>query len=646
MTLVTRPTCPGITGRMTEADQMEIHMCGIAGWADFSGDLTSTGADRATAEAMSQTLTCRGPDGNDLWFNGRVALAQTRLAVIDIEGGHQPMVAEEDGRQIAVLAYKGEIYNFKSLRTELEGRGHRFRTRSDTEVVLRAYLEWGADCPKRLEGMFGMAVWDLRNHTLFLARDRIGIKPLYYSVVGDAVLFGSEPKALLAHPAIRPIVNADGLREVFSEARIPGATPYRDISSLRPGTSMTVRAGHIEHRTYWQIAARPHEADLETTISEIRDLLDDVVAREMVADVPVGIALSGGLDSSAMTALAARRTGAAGKVRSVTVTFPGYSENFQPDLVRSAPDAPYARELSEHVGTEHLEVTFPPHELMDPEARLACLRAHDMPSPFGDMDTASYLGYRAVREHTKVLLIGEVADEIFGGYSWIHIPDLAEEPMFPWVAFEKWHPGTRDGLGRSLFDKGLLDKLDFEGYYAAGYQEALAEVPNLDGDSPEARRQREICYLHLTRWLPMLLDRNDRLSMATGLEVRVPYCDHRLVEYLYNVPWEMKTFDGREKSLLRAATAHLLPKSIVERPKSPFPVSQDPEYTRALHAELQAVLADPNSPVTPFVDSAAVKELVELVEEGESQDWLYRMNVEMVLQFNTWLTHYDVQFDL
>jgi asparagine synthase (glutamine-hydrolysing) len=622
-------------------------MCGIAGWVDFSGRLSR---DRAVVEAMTDTMVCRGPDDRGVWTDGPVALGHTRLAVIDVAGSRQPMVADgngDGGGPVAVLSYNGEVYNFAELRDELRRLGHTFRTRGDTEVVLHAYLEWGEDCPAHLQGMFAFAIWDPRKKALLLARDHLGIKPLCYAMVGDGVVFASEPKAILTHPAVEPVVDADGLREVFSMARTPGGAVFRDIHELRPGSTLMVRPGRAEHRMYWSLAAHPHTASLDETVVRIRTMLSDIVAGQMVSDVPVALLLSGGLDSSALTALAAgaRRRAAGDRVRSITLTYQGYSENFQPDLVRSAPDAPYAQAVADHVDADHLEVVLRPEELMDPQARLACLLAQDRPMPFGDMDTSAYLGFREVRKHASVALIGEVADEIFGGYSWIHISDLAEQPMYPWVSFEQWHPGTRDGLGRGLFDPGLMGKLDLDTFYADGYRQAITEVPTLDGESAQQRRAREICYLHLTRWLPMLLDRNDRLSMASGLELRVPFCDHRLVEYLFNVPWAMKTFDGREKSLLRAVAADLLPKHVLERPKSPFPVSQDPEYTRALHRQLTDTLADPNAPVAPFVDHAAAREMI-AEADGEAQDWLFRMNAEMLLQFDAWLRHYRVQLAL
>ena len=617
-------------------------MCGIAGWVDHGRDLTR---ERATAQAMTDALASRGPDARGLWIRPDVAFGHTRNSVIDLAGGVQPMIAEDGGRELAVLTYSGEVYNFRELRAELAGRGHTFRTRSDTEVVLRSYLEWGADCGNHLEGMFAFAVWDLRTKELVLVRDRIGIKPLFYAEVDGGLVFGSEPKALLANPLVRPVVDADGLRELFSMAKTPGEAVFRGMRELRPGHTLTFRrGGGTTERPYWALQARPHLQDLDTTVKTVRAMLEEIVTRELVADVPLCSLLSGGLDSSGVTALAARALRDLGgeAVRTITATFVGYTENFHADNVRSAPDAPYAAELARHVGAEHTDIVLGTADLIDAKARLAPVLAQDMPTPFGDGDTSLYLMLRATREHSTVALTGETADEIFGGFNWMHTPELAQAQMFPWVAYEQWFPGTRGGLGRGLFDRGLMDTLDIPAYYGDRYADAIAAVPALEGEDAEERRMREVCHLHLARWLPMLLDRDDRLSMASGLEGRVPYCDHRLVEYVYNVPWTFKTFDGREKSLLRAAVADLLPKSVLARQKSPYPVTQDPAYTRALHAEFSALLADPHAPVRPYLDLEAGRAAIEN-PDGDAHQWLSRMNIEMAIQFNSWLEHYGVE---
>jgi asparagine synthase (glutamine-hydrolysing) len=621
-------------------------MSGVAGWAHFAGDPAHA---RGLVEHMVRTLTHRGPDAHGVWAAAGVAIGQARLAAIGSASAAQPTVVGADGDPGVVVSSSGAVYNLAPLRRELEGYGYRFRTDADAEVIGAAYLRWGAGCVARLDGMFAFALWDVRRRELLLARDRLGLKPLCYARTGDGVVFGSEPKALLAHPLVTPVVDADGLREMFSTAHTPGATVYRDIREVRPACFVVVDgAGTTEHR-YWTLTARTHTEDLPATVATVRGMLEDIVARQLVSDVPLCTLLSGGLDSSAVTALAALALSArgSGPVRSLTATFTGYSENFQPDLVRATPDAPYARALADHVGARHIDVELNSAELADPAAKFACLRAADMPTPFGDMDTAGLLAFRAAREHSVVALSGGVADELFGGHSWIHITDLVDRPMFPWVSFEQWHPGTAQGLGRALFDRGLLDKLDMPAYYADRYAEAIATVPYPDGPPEPAiqRRMREICYLDLTRWLPRLLDRNDRLAMAGGLEVRVPFSDHALVEYLYNTPWEYKTFDGREKGLLRAAVADLLPDMVLEREKSPFPVTQDPAYTRTLHAELAAVLADPEAPVRPLLDVAAAEQALRVPDE-HTNDWLSRMNLEMVLKVDQWLRAYHVQLML
>ncbi|MFJ8107266.1 asparagine synthase (glutamine-hydrolyzing) [Streptomyces sp. NPDC096132] len=625
-------------------------MCGIAGWVVREGGPRE---GPGLPQDIAHTMACRGPDGRGVWRDGHATLVHTRLAVIDVPGGHQPMTAERPDtpagtEPLAVLAYNGEVYNFRELRAELTGRGHRFTTRSDTEVVLHAYLEWGERCVERLEGMFAFAVWDPRRRSLFLARDRFGIKPLSYALTPDGLVFASEPKTLLAHPAVRPTVDLDGLRVLFSMARAPGESVYRAIRDLPPGHTLVYGDKGPVLRRYWQLEARPHEDDLDTTVRTVRELLERSVARELVSDVPLSVLLSGGLDSSTVAALAARALEAenGGRVRTTTVTYSGYSDNFQPDLVRSAPDAPYARAVADHIGADHLEIELTTADLIAPDARRAVLRAQDVPAPFGDMDTSTYQAFAGVRGHSKVALTGESADEIFGGYSWVHIPDLADEEQFPWVAFEQWHPGTREGLGQGLLSPAFKSRLDMGTYYAERYAQAMADIPRLPGEGAEERRAREVCHLHLTHWLPRLLERNDRLSMISGLEVRVPFCDHRLVQYAYDIPWPLKTFDGREKSLLRAAAADLLPEQVLERPKAPFPVSQDATYTKALHQEFAEVLADPAAPVRPLLDLEAARAVVTPEGEAAAQDWLHRMNVEMVVQVNTWLREHGDILDL
>lgn len=615
-------------------------MCGISGWVDFEHDL---GQWRDTTQIMTDTMACRGPDDEGLWIAPHAALGHRRLAVIDVEGGRQPMVAEEDGRPLAVLVYSGEIYNFRELRGELAVRGHRFRTRSDTEVLLRAYLQWGEGLLPRLNGMFAFAIWDVRREELLLARDRMGVKPLYYHPTPAGVLFGSEPKAILTNPLAQPaVVDADGLRELLGLVKTPGHGVYRGMYEVRPGRLVRVDRVGLSHRRYWRLEAREHPDDLGTTVRTVRELLDDIVGRQLVSDVPLCSLLSGGLDSSAITALAmgALRERGNGGIRSFSVDFAGYSENFTPDALRATPDGPYVGDVVRHIDADHTGIVLDSADLTDPAVRAAVLRARDLPTGLGDMDTSLYLLFEAIREHSTVALSGESADEVFGGYRWFHDPAAVNADTFPWLAAAGVEQFT--GLGRLLGDD-LLRELDLPAYRAERYRQALAEVPRLPGEGGLQRRMREVGYLHLTRFVQMLLDRKDRMSMAVGLEVRVPFCDHRLVEYVFNIPWSMKSFDGHEKSVLRAATADVLPRSVVERRKSPYPSTQDPAYERTLRAQA-ARLFDRGDVVVPLVDSGKVRAVLDRPEgAGLPGD---RASLDGLLEFDAWLQQCGVQLKL
>lgn len=616
-------------------------MCGIAGWVDFERDLTR---ERNTAQAMTDTMYNRGPDAGGLWLAPHAALGHRRLSIIDLEGGRQPMVAEENGKPVAVLIYTGEVYNFRELRSELQALGHRFQTQSDTEVVLSAWRQWGVSFTERLNGIYAFAIWDVREQELLLVRDRLGVKPLYYYPTPTGVLFGSEPKAILANPLARAEVDDDGLRELLAFSKTPGHAIFRGMRELRPGHILRVRRGSLREQVYWKLESRPHTDDLKTTVSNIRGLLEDIVTRQLISDVPLCSLLSGGLDSSAITALAqkALRAQGAGPVRSFAVDFVGNAEHFKPDEMRGTPDAPYVAEVAKHVQSHHTDIVLSSDDLADPKAREAVLRARDLPYGLGDMDTSMYLLFRAIRQHSTVALSGESADEVFGGYAWFHDPQAIAANTFPWLAMAYMRQRHEGGGSRVLpFTPELLQRLDLMGYIQARYQEAIAEVPRLEGETGQEARMREVFYLHLTRWLQMLLDRKDRMSMATALEVRVPFCDHRLVEYVFNVPWSMKTFDGREKSLLRAATEDLLPRSVVERRKSPYPSTQDPEYAKALRRQLGAVLDDSDSPVLPLVDRAGARALVEDTQGPSTQ--FSRTGLEQLLILNAWLTRYEVR---
>ncbi|MCW2947459.1 MAG: asparagine synthetase [Actinoallomurus sp.] len=598
-------------------------MCGITGWVDYERDLT---AEHATALAMTRTMALRGPDGEGVWIDPHVALGHRRLAVIDVAGGAQPM---SEGP--ATIVYSGEAYNFRELRRELEAAGHRFRTHSDTEVVLQAYLRWGADLVDRLNGMFAFAIWDRRTEELLLIRDRMGIKPLYYAPTPHGVLFGSEPKAILANPLFTARIDEDGLSELLTNAKTPGHGIFHGMREVVPGHVVRISRDGLTDRRYWELTAREHTDDVPTTVRHVRELLDDIVERQLIADVPLCTLLSGGLDSSALTALADRALGV-DSVRSFAVDFTDETGGFVPDEMRDTADGPYVHDVAKHVGAEHTDVILASDQLASPVVMDSVLRARDLPG-MGDMDSSLYLLFSEIRRHSTVALSGESADEVFGGYRWFHDPAAVNADTFPWAT-------TAIANGRGLFDSGLNARA--EAYLDARYREALAEVPHLPEASPLERRMREICYLHLTRMVRLLLDRKDRLSMAVGLEVRVPFCDHRLVEYVFNTPWSHKTYDGREKSLLRGAVADTLPESVVRRRKSPYPATQNPSYEQAVRNRLGDIVTDSAAPIRPYLDLKAVHTALQR-PVGHASLQRDRIALERAVALNDWLTIYRPQ---
>ncbi len=611
-------------------------MCGIAGVLSFQGAHLADGV----ADAMAATLTQRGPDAEGRWSDEHVLLLFRRLAVIDLAGGGQPMVARADGQTVAVLDYTGEVFNFVELREQLRSLGHSFDTSSDTEVVLRAYEQWGPDCAQRLVGMFAFAVWDPRRQQLVLIRDRFGIYPLHYTTTSDGVIFGSEPKSVLAHPSVNPEVDLAGMREMLSFAPTPGRSPFRGVSEVPPGTVMVFsRDGARTHR-FWQLGAHEHPDDLGTTIATIREMLERSVAEQIVADVPLCVMLSGGLDSSAIAALAAQAIKArdGGLLRTFSVDFAGHAERFRAGEMYGTPDKPFVAEVVRHIGSDHTEVVLDSTVLLDDFVRGSVARALDMPAPGGEMYTSLYLLSRAVRQESTVTLTGDASDELFGGYLWFHDDWYRNCDTFPWLA-----ASHRMEMLTGLLDRELVKRLDMETYQRDHYNAALAEVPRLAGEDGLDRRIREITYLNLTRYLRVVLDRKDRMGMACALEGRVPFCDHRLVDYVFNIPWAMKSFDGREKSLLRAAVRDLLPQPVLDRVKAPFPTTQDPAYRTGLRERLHLLLDDPHAPARALLDTDRMAAALRGPDYG-ARLGITRLSVDWTVQLNQWMVQHAIGF--
>jgi len=610
-------------------------MCGIAGWIDWKEDLTRQGLQ---IERMADTLCHRGPDAQGQWLSPHAVLAHRRLIVIDPQSGGQPMVYQEGDRTYAIT-YNGEIYNFRELRRELENHGHTFHTHSDTEVILHAYAEWGEACVQRLNGIFAFGLWDEQRQQLLLARDHLGVKPLFYAQRGSAILFGSELKVLLAHPLVKAEVDAHGLAEVLTFTRAPGSGIYRDVHELRPAHRIICREQGLHTSRYWSLRSAPHTDDLPTTAEYIRTLLEDTVKRQLISDVPLVTLLSGGLDSSGLTAMAAKEFKREGKeLHTYSIDFVDSAQHFQSTPLHPSLDAPWVQRMSEHVGSQHHIITVDTPALV--ESLLVPLYAHDFPTA-GQMTSSLYLLFHAMKQDATVALSGESADEVFGGYPWFHSEAALNGQTFPWMAA---FLGRMDSA-LSWLSADLVQKVQPGQHIEQQYRQAIAEVPPLEGEDALEARRRTMFYLNQTRFLPFLLDRKDRMSMATGFEARVPFCDYRLVEYVWNIPWQMKTVDGIEKGILRRAFAQVLPEDVLYRKKSAYPSAQNPAYIETIRHWARQVVNDPNAAIAPYLDTQAARTLVENNTADIPGITLVPL-YERIIQLNEWLNKYQVTLSL
>lgn len=613
-------------------------MCGIVGWISNGENLKN---QRGIMEGMVCTLAKRGPDDRGIYSSEHALLGHRRLTVVDPEGGAQPMIKDIGSRKF-VTVYNGELYNTEDLRKILLEKGYTFKSYSDTEVLLTSYIEWGEECVEHFNGIFAFGVWDEANRTLFLARDPLGVKPLFYTLTKKSILFASEIKALMAHPEVKPTVDEEGLMEIFGlgPARSLGSGIFKDIKELPPAYFLKYSLDGIKIKQYWQLKAEQHVEDLDSTVEHTRSLLLDAIERQLTADVPVCTFLSGGLDSSAISAVAAANFRELGKGTLNTYSI-DYTDNdlyFKSNEFQPNSDGEYAKKMAEYIGSSHHNIMINTPQLVS--ALKDAVRANDLPG-MADIDSSLYLFCREVRKNATVALSGECADEIFGGYPWFRREEDINANTFPW---------SKNINERKQILSGELSRLPLEDYVQSKYYETLKEVPYLKEESQGERRMRELFYLNIKWFMITLLNRKDRMSMSNSLEVRVPFADYRIVEYAFNIPWIMKYCDNREKGLLRRALKGILPEEILERRKSPYPKTHNPEYLKAVQSVMREILQDKTSPILQLVNEKKVSEIVESGGTAFKKPWFGQLMtgpqlMAYLIQIDTWMREYNVTIE-
>jgi asparagine synthase (glutamine-hydrolysing) len=613
-------------------------MCGIAGWTNFNENILY---NKYIIENMTDTLKKRGPDEVGYYFSKHSLLGHRRLVVVDPEGGKQPMIKNIDGNKF-IIVYNGELYNTEDLRKTLIKEGYSFDSYSDTEVLLTSYIHWGYKCLEYINGIYAFAILDEKNKSLFLGRDPLGVKPLFYTIRDNSLIFGSEIKTLLAHPKVKPILTKQGLTEIFGlgPSRAIGSGVFKDIYEIPPAHRGIFTPSGFTLEEYWNVTCEIHTETLNETADHVKSLLYDAVKRQLVADVPVGTFLSGGLDSSAISAIAAKEFKKEGKILDTySIDYEDNEKYFEANEFQPNSDSVWALKMRDFIGSNHTGIINSNEALAS--ALVDAVKANDLPG-MADIDSSLYLFCKEVRKDKVVALSGECADEIFGGYPWFRREEDINANTFPW---------SKSVSERNKILSGDLNKLDLDSFVKEHYENTLKQVPHINGESKYASRMREMFYLNIKWFMLTLLTRKDRMSMSNSLEVRVPFADYRLVQYAFNIPPEMRFCDDREKGLLRRSLKGLLPEDIITRKKSPYPKTHNPKYTKIVQKWLKSILEDPSSPLLDLIDIPFVSEIVATGGASYTKPWYGQLMtgpqlMAYLIQIDTWLRLYNVEIEM
>lgn len=609
-------------------------MCGIAGWVNFSESLKS---NSKIIKKMTDILERRGPDSEGIYESENVLLGHRRLIVVDPEGGEQPMIKIINGNKY-VLVYNGELYNTEELRKSLLEEGYFFDSYSDTEVLLMSYIAWGVNCIKKFNGIFAFAIYDEEKEQVFLARDQMGVKPLFYSINNKNIIFASEIKAILANPMVKAQIDREGITELFAlgPAVVPGKAIYKNILEIAPANCLLISKENIKVWEYWKVTLEENKETVEEAAEHVRLLLFDAIKRQLVGDVPICTFLSGGLDSSAISAIAAEEFRNSGKIlNTYSIDYKDNEKYFKSSLFQPTSDKYWAFRVAEFIKSNHKNVVLNHKDLV--LALKESTLARDLPG-MADVDSSLLLFCKEIRKNFVVSLSGECADEIFGGYPWYTNEEMLNAKTFPW--------SRAVGMRKSILNE-KIKKFNIEECAEYEYLKTLKEVPHFENEDKKNYRMKEMFYLNLKWFMVNLLNRKDRCSMYNSLEVRVPFADIRIVEYAFNLPAEIKLLHGREKGILRKALEGVLPEDVVYRKKSPYPKTHNPIYTEMVCKEMNKILSDNNSPILEIIDKKVVKEIVDTEGKSYTTPWFGQLMtgpqlIAYLIQLNIWMKEYNV----
>lgn len=618
-------------------------MCGIAGFSSFNKDFKQDqGKWENILEIMGTTIKNRGPDDTGSYISNNVGFFHTRLSIRDIENGKQPIVRKFNETKLSII-FNGEIYNTDELRKDLISKGYNLYSNTDTEIILVGFAHYGVDYVKRLNGIFAIAIWNNSKNKLYLFRDRLGVKPLFYTINNNTLIFGSSINTLLKYPGIEAEIDKNGISEIFGlgPARTPGIGVFKNFNEILPGHYATFSKDGFEEITYWELESKPHTDTHDQTIEKIKYLLIDSVEKQLISDVPICTLLSGGLDSTIVTAISSNylRREYGKTLDTFSFDFKDNSKHFKPSTFQPDQDRPWVEKAVKILKTNHTYLECTNEDLVN--YLYKAVDAKGLPG-MGDIESSLLFFCEKISKTHKVALSGECADEIFGGYPWFHKKDMLEAETFPW---------SRDIDARKLLlNADVLKSINLEGYVNKRYSESINSVPTLHGEEEESKRRREISYLTMQWFMATLLDRMDRTSMYAGLETRVPYADHRIAEYLFNIPWELKNKDGIVKYLLRKSCEGLISDDLLYRKKSPYPKTYNPVYESILSDKLRDIISNKNAPIQNLIDIDKINMVISSPSQYD-KPWFGQLMagpqlMAYIVQLDYWLKKYNIKISI
>jgi asparagine synthase (glutamine-hydrolysing) len=597
---------------------------------------------------MKMTEKVKKDEQNDLniFVDKKIALGHTRLSIIDLKNENQPMIKDINNNRY-VIVYNGKLYNTDDLRTNLISKGYDFVTTCDAEVVLNSFIEFGKKCVNMLNGIFSFAIYDKKNEYIFLARDRLGVKPLFYSISNkNTFVFSSEIKALLEHPEITPIIDKNSLMEIFGlgPAHTPGKTFFKDIFEIEAGfMAIYDKKNGLKKERYWDLATKECNDTEKEAIEQIHYLVTGSTKKQIVSDSKICSMLSGGLDSSILTKIAHDNIP---DITTFSIDFKDNDKNFTANSYQMTKDSDYVKIMQKYLNSNHKNIKIDNTDLFSllEEAVIA----RDMPG-MADIDTSMFAFCKNISKNNfKVCLSGECSDEIFGGYPWYYKEHLISNKGFPWALSEN----LRVSFVKPIFFKDN----ELKEYIYSSKENTLKNVEFLNKNDKYENRFRETNYLTIKWFMNTLIERTDRMSKSNSLEVRIPFADYRIFEYVYNLPAKMKLglYENKipvEKYLLRKAFENELPEEIVYRKKSPFPKTYDPVYLNLVENKLKEILNNKDSKINNLINTDAIKEMLNVHGENMTENLFgqlmtYPQTLAYLIQINMWLDIYDPKFEI